>query len=165
MSIFKFKAPSLLVSAFALLVNGAAQQPCYKVGAGKVSGHLSDIRRKSGIAKATIPVKGDKIIRKVKSDLAGDFEVCIPLGLYQVRVEKYGYKRYIVKELKVTEGNATTVHLEMEHGWASDDPTRGKWSHAAPPNKRLQRTVCVSCSDYAGRFEGSTHGSRNGSVW
>ena len=131
---------------FALLVSAAAEQPCPKAGEPKINGRLRDVRCKSGIPKAAIVIKGGKLKRKGKSDSAGNFAVCVPVGIYQVTVEKYGYKRYIVNDLNVTaEGNAI-VDLEMEHGWATDDPNEGKTEPCPAAEKALQQSLSVPIS-------------------
>jgi hypothetical protein len=81
---------------------------------------------KSDIAKAAIRIKGEKIERESKSDSRGNFVFCVPPGLYEVTVEKYGYKRYVVTNISVTAEAAATVGIEMEHGWSSDDPNAGR---------------------------------------
>lgn len=129
MTIFRFRVNGFLTAGLltlALLNSVLAQRPCLKADEGKVVGHLRDARCQSAIDKATIRVKGEKINRKSKSDSRGKFEVCVQPGRYEVTIEKYGYKRYIVTDLIVTKEANANVDLEMEHGWSSDDPNAGK---------------------------------------
>jgi hypothetical protein len=110
----------------AVLFALSAQQLWAKPRDGKVTGRLNDSWCKTGIPRAAITIKGTKIKRKLKSDSAGRFEISVPPGTYQLTVEMYGYKRYIVNELKVTSGENSTVNLDMEPGWATSDPNAGK---------------------------------------
>ena len=97
-------AKVLITALFAIffVIGVSANQPCLRPNDGKVTGHLNDPWCKTGISKASITIKGAKLKRKVKSDAKGNFEFCVPPGDYTVTVEKYGFKRYIVSDLKVT---------------------------------------------------------------
>ena len=126
---FRFRVERFLIVGlliFAWLIIGAAQRPCLKVDEGKVVGHLRDVKCKSDIAKAAIRIKGEKIQQESKSDSRGNFVFCVPPGLYEVTVEKYGYKRYVVTNISVTAETVANVDIEMEHGWSSDDPNAGR---------------------------------------
>jgi hypothetical protein len=124
--------------ALPFVIVGSAAQPCVTPNEGKVSGHLNEPWCKMGIAKAAITIKGAKLKRKLKSDAYGNFEFCVPPGNYTVTVEKYGFKRYLVDNLKVTSGETSPVNLDMEAGWATSDPNLGKRAPCvAPPNKSL----------------------------
>jgi hypothetical protein len=79
--------------------------------------------------------------RKFKSDGAGKFEVCLLAGTYQITVQKYGFKRYIVDDVEVRPNATTTLNLDMEAGYATDDPNAGNSLPCPPPNKALQLTA------------------------
>ena len=135
---------SKLLAAFAisltLIGDVMAQQPCVKPQHGRLAGRLRDLCE-AGIAKAVITAKGGKVKRKFKSDGAGRFEVCLPAGTYQIRVERYGFKRYIVNEVQVKPDSVVSVDLDMEAGYASDDPNAEKaWSKPMPGVR------CFRCS-------------------
>ena len=135
------KLVTAAVMALPFVIVGSAAQPCVRPNDGKVAGHLNDPWCKTGIAKASITIKGAKLKRKVKSDASGNFEFCVPPGDYTVTVEKYGFKRYTVDDLKVTSGTMSPVTLNMEAGWATNDPNLGKRAPCvAPPNKSLDRS-------------------------
>jgi hypothetical protein len=125
-----------------LIIEVLAQQPCVKPQHGGVAGRLRDLCE-VGIAKAVITAKSGKVKRKLKSDGAGKFEVCLPAGTYQITVEKYRFKRYIVNDVEVKPNTTATVNLDMEAGYASDDPNAEKalLKPCPPPNKALQLTV------------------------
>jgi hypothetical protein len=50
------------------------------------------------------------------------------VGVYEILVGKYGFKRYIVNDRRVTFDRAARVELDMKAGGASDDPNAGKES-------------------------------------
>jgi hypothetical protein len=132
----RFLAAAVIGTSLVIVVLG--DQPCTKRNDGRVTGHLRDPWCDSGVAKAAITIKGAKFKRKLKSDLSGNFDICLTPGTYQVTVEKYGFKRYIVNDLKVTSGETSPVKLDMEAGWATSDPNLGKRAPCvAPPNKSL----------------------------
>jgi hypothetical protein len=125
-----------------LIIEVLAQQPCVKPQHGGVAGRLRDLCE-VGIGKAVITAKSGKVKRKFKSNAAGKFEVCLPAGIYQITVEKYGFKRYIVNDVEVRANATTTLNLDMEAGYASDDPNAEKalLKPCPPPNKALQLTA------------------------
>src|SRR2546421_8510718 len=134
---------SKLIAAFiislSLIVDIRAQQPCAKQQHGRLTGRLRDLC-KVGIAKAMITAESGKIKRKFKSDREGRFEACLPTGTYKVTVEKYGFKRYIVNDVQVTSETEATVNLDMEAGYATDDPNAGKTKPCPPPNNGMHPT-------------------------
>jgi hypothetical protein len=103
-------------------------------GEGKILGTLRDGWCKTGIAQAVVTVTGVKIKRKLKSDSNGTFEILLPVGTYQLTVKKYGFKSYVVNEVKVSEDSDSLVSLDMEYGWVSDDPNAGKPEPCRPTN-------------------------------
>ena len=136
------KPLGVFVISLALIIEGTAQQLCGKPQHGGIAGRLRDLCE-VGIAKAVITAKSGKVRRKLKSDRAGRFEFCLPAGTYQITVEKYGFKRYIVNDLEVKPNAMATVNLDMEAGYASDDPNAEKalLNPCPPPNKALQLTA------------------------
>src|SRR5438034_7864637 len=130
------KLLTAVVIAIPFAIGVSAEQPCLRPNDGKVAVHLNDPWCKTGIAKASITIKGAKLKRKVKADANGNFEFCVPRGDYTLTIEKYGFKRYIVGDLKVTSGTTSPVTLDMDAGWATNDPNIGKRAPCvAPPNK------------------------------
>ena len=135
------KSLGVFIISLALIIETFGQRPCVKPQHGGVAGRLRDLCE-VGIAKAVITAKSGKVKRKFKSDRAGKFEVCLPVGTYQITVEKYGFKRYIVNDVEVKPNATATVNLDMEAGYASNDPNAEKalLKPCPPPNKALQLT-------------------------
>ena len=135
------KPLGVFVISLALIIEVLAQQPCVKPQHGGVAGSLRDLCE-IGIAKAAITAKSGKVKRKFKSDRAGKFEVCLPAGPYQIIVEKYGFKRYILNDVEVKPNATTKVSLDIEAGYATNDPNayQASLNQCPPPNKGMQRT-------------------------
>jgi carboxypeptidase family protein len=135
------KPLGIFVISLALFIEVLAQQPCVKPQHGGVAGRLRDLCE-VGIAKAVITAKSGKVKRKFKSDKAGIFEVCLPAGTYQIIVEKYGFKRYILNDVEVKPNETAKINLDLEAGYATNDPNAYEASlkPCPPPNKGMQRT-------------------------
>ena len=136
------KSLGVVVISLALIIEVLAQQPCTKPQHGGIAGRLRDLCEE-GIAEAAITAKSGRVKRKSKSDKAGNFEFCLPAGTYQIIVEKYGFKRYIVNDVEVKPNAMATVNLHMEAGYASDDPNAEKalLKPCPPPNKLTADTT------------------------
>src|SRR5581483_8619108 len=138
----KFAMTTLLGS---LLLGGvSAQHPCGKSGDGTLSGRLRDVFCNTGVINAAITIKGDQIKRKLKSDSDGKFELCLPAGKYQITVDRYAFKRYIMNDIQVRKETNTPINIDMERGYDSDDPSEGQPQQCPPPNKRMQRSAQAS---------------------
>jgi hypothetical protein len=111
-------------------------QSSEKLSSGEIVGQLRDCHG-DGIRKAKIIVPGGKIKRKLKSKNNGEFRITLPEGTYQITVEKYGFKRYIVQDVKVQTNLSAKINLEMEAGYASDDLNDGKQNlKPCPPSNK-----------------------------
>ena len=119
------KSIAAFIISLTSFVDVTAQQPCAKPQHGKLTGRLRDLCE-VGIAKAAITAESGKIRRKFRSDKEGRFEACLPTGTYKLTVEKYGFKRYLVVDVEVTVGSTATVKVDMEAGYASNDPNAEK---------------------------------------
>jgi Carboxypeptidase regulatory-like domain len=116
------------ISSFLLSVVLVASVPAQhlKRNEGRITGALLDARCKTGVAKAAITIRGTKLKRKLKSNTEGNFEISLPPGTYQITIEKYGFKRYIVNDVKVGADTEFPVTVHMNYGWSTDDPNHGK---------------------------------------
>ena len=88
---------------------------------GKLVIQLRDLCGNS-IEKALVKIQGSELKRKFKSNKQGKVEISLPIKKYNIEVEKYGFKIYIVNNIEVNEENNSIVKLDMEEGYASDDP-------------------------------------------
>ena len=130
------KLLAAVICVIPFVVAASAEQPCSKLDDGRVAVHLKDPWCKAGVAKASITIRGARLKRSYKTDAADDLEACLPPGVYTVTVEKYGFKRYVVNDLKIAPGETSPVNLDMEAGWATDDPNAGKHAPCAAPPER-----------------------------
>ena len=108
-----------------IYVDVVAAQSSKKLPPGELVVQLRDCHS-DGVGKAKITVQGENIKRKLKSEKSGELRVNLPEGIYQITIEKYGFKRLIVQDVKVQTSLAAKLDLVMEAGYASDDPNDGK---------------------------------------
>ena len=134
-----------IIAAFVIslaLSAGALAQQSRVQPQGRLVGQLRDLCG-AGITKAIVKITGARFKRKIKSDREGRFELYLPTGIYEITVEKYGFKRYIVPDVQVRSESEAAVKLDMEAGYASDDPNGQKPSSAPcpPPNNGMHPTA------------------------
>lgn len=74
------------------------------------------------VKAAKIVIRQGKFRRRLKSGDDGEAHTQLPAGTYNVTVEKYAFKRYIVDVVVKSGDSDTQVELKMEAGYASNDP-------------------------------------------
>ena len=142
---------SALLTSLSLFAAIMAQRPCAIPQHERLRGRLRDSCG-LGIAKAAITAEGGRIRRKFKSDKEGRFEACLPAGTYKLTVEKYGFKRHIVLDVEVTAESTATVEVDMEVGYASDDPNARDAKPCPPPNNGMHPTADTIVFIFLQRF-------------
>lgn len=73
-------------------------------------------RNEARIVGAVITIKNADFTRRVRSDDEGRFELELPAGSYEIRVEQPGFKTFRLASLRV-DADATArvdVHLEVK---------------------------------------------------
>jgi len=73
-------------------------------------------RNDSRIARAVITIKNAEFIRRLRSDPEGNFEVELPAGSYEIKVEQPGFKTFKLPSLHAGAGATAriNIHLEVE---------------------------------------------------
>ena len=78
-----------------------------------ISGILLD-RNDARIAGAVIKIENGDFRRRLRSDDEGMFELELPAGSYEIRVEQPGFKTLKLSSVRVNEGVIERLHLYME---------------------------------------------------
>ena len=78
-----------------------------------ISGILLD-RNDARIAGAVIKIENGDFRRRLRSDDEGKFELELPAGSYEIRVEQPGFKTLKLSSIRVNEGVIERLHLYME---------------------------------------------------
>jgi len=128
---------SVIIFTFNIIyANVTLAQSSKNLRTGEIIGQLRDCHG-NGIGKAKITVQGENIKRKLKSKNNGEFRLVLPEGTYQITIEKYGFKRSIVQDVKVQTNLSAKINVEMEAGYASSDPNDGKQNlNPCPPSNK-----------------------------
>jgi len=80
---------------------------------GKIQGVVLDAND-ARIVGATITIENDQFRRELKSGEEGDFEVAIPAGVYQIKAEAHGFRRFELSPLKVKPNVSEMINIHME---------------------------------------------------
>jgi uncharacterized membrane protein len=78
-----------------------------------ISGILFD-RNQARIAGAVIRIENGDLRRRLRSDYEGKFELELPAGTYDIRVEQPGFKPLTLSAIRVNEGVIERLHLMLE---------------------------------------------------
>ena len=76
------------------------------------------------VKEAKITIKSDKIIRKQRSDKNGIFKIQLQKGLYEITVERCGFKILIIKNVIVQENVENNINIPMEFHLASHESSK-----------------------------------------
>lgn len=95
-------------------------------GAGKLAGQIHNTCGEE-IKKAVILVKGDSFKHKLKTNEQGNFVTTLPTENYVIYITKYGFKQTIVNDVQVSKGSTKVININIEEGYASDDPKAKPW--------------------------------------
>ena len=86
---------------------------------GKIQGVLLDIND-ARIVGAKIIIEGAQLKRELKSGDEGNFEIQLPAGSYQIRVEANGFRKFELSPFKVKASVTEMINIHMEVGVISD---------------------------------------------
>ena len=79
---------------------------------GKIKGLVLD-SNDARIVRAKITISGENVKRTIESDDIGVFEIEVPAGVYQLRVESPGFQQQQVSQLQVKAGAVTSSPLRL----------------------------------------------------
>ena len=81
---------------------------------GKFKGTVLDAKQKK-VREASVTVEGKGYSAKLITNKAGEFEIALAPGVYQITVEKAGYKKYVLTEVAVEPGTKCAFTFRMEY--------------------------------------------------
>jgi uncharacterized membrane protein len=105
-----FSGMTVLKIALIAVAMLAGQGGAEKTG---ISGILFD-RNDARIAGAVIRIEKGDFRRRLRSDDEGKFEVELPAGSYELRVEQPGFRTLKLSSIRVNEGVIERLHLYLE---------------------------------------------------
>ena len=80
-------------------------------------------RNQARIAGAVIRIENGDLKRRLRSDYEGKFELELPAGTYDIRVEQPGFKPLTLSSISVNEGVIERLHLVLEDA-SSKEPLK-----------------------------------------
>jgi hypothetical protein len=80
---------------------------------GKIQGVLLDVND-ARIVSATVIIENAQFKRELKSGEEGDFEIELPAGVYQIKVEANGFRRFELSPFKVKANVTEMINIHME---------------------------------------------------
>jgi uncharacterized membrane protein len=79
----------------------------------RIAGVVLD-RNDSRIAGAVITIKNPEFVRHLRSDYEGRFELELPAGSYEIRVEKPGFKTFNLPSVRADAGITAQINIHLE---------------------------------------------------
>jgi hypothetical protein len=86
---------------------------------GRIQGVVLDAND-ARIVGATITIENARFRRVLKSGDEGDFEIRLPAGVYQIKAESPGFRRFELSPLTVKAKVSELINIHMEVGAISD---------------------------------------------
>ena len=86
---------------------------------GKIQGVLLDIND-ARIVAATVIVENAYFKRELKSGDEDDFEVQVPAGTYQIRVQANGFRKFELSPFKVRANTTEMINIHLDVAVISD---------------------------------------------
>jgi len=80
---------------------------------GKFKGVIVDGKGKR-VRGAAARVENKELKRQLNPNAAGEFKIELPVGIYEITVEKPGFKTHILKEVEITSGADFTYTFRLE---------------------------------------------------
>jgi hypothetical protein len=79
-----------------------------------LDGKLKRVRR------ASVIIEGKELRSKLATNRAGEFGIALPPGVYQITVEKAGYKKFIMLEVAVEPNTRCSFTFHLENSIPND---------------------------------------------
>ncbi len=102
----------VVLCLFSFVLHAQHSHPSSVSQSGKIAGVVLDIND-ARIADATVIIERAKFKRELRSGDAGEFEIELPAGVYQITVEKHGFNRFVVESLKVKPKVTEMINIHM----------------------------------------------------
>ena len=111
----RFTLPIILLSILATVTCVGQQRtsPNAQKTNGKIQGVLLDIND-ARIVGARVIIENGKLKRELTSADEGNFEIELPAGSYQIRVEANGFRKFELSPFKVKAGVTEMINIHME---------------------------------------------------
>jgi uncharacterized membrane protein len=94
-------------------------QSAKNIKTGALVGQLRDCYG-NVVKSAKIKVKNEEFSRKRKSDKSGLFKFQLPEGIYEITVEKCGFKKVKIQNVNVQENSEKNINVDMQISYATD---------------------------------------------
>ena len=105
----------VLLNAAPNLHQSSAAQPT-----GKLRGVILDLRD-ARVANASIMIENKNVIYGLKSDEEGKFEIDVPVGVYQIKVESPCFRKFRRKNLGVSPNAVQEINIVLESAICGKD--------------------------------------------
>jgi hypothetical protein len=108
-----FQIIVLSVLAAVVCVGQQRNSPESQNNNGKIQGVLLDIND-ARIVGARIIIESGQFKRQLRSGNEGDFEIQVPAGTYQIKVEANGFRKFELSPFKVKANVTEMINIHME---------------------------------------------------